>query len=200
MANGSQTEQCRYRRDPSFQKVLLGSSNLNSILKSRDIILPKGPISQSYGFSCRHVQMWELDHKEGWALKNWCFLIVVVVRSLGREDPLQKKMVTHSSILAREIHGQRGLASHSPHGRKESDTTQQQSNNCGAGEDPWAPWTARSNQPILKEINPEYSLEALMLKLQYSGHLKWRANSLEKILRLERLKATGEGGDRGWDG
>ena len=43
------------------------------------------------------------------------------------------------------------------------------------------PWTARSNQPILKEINPEYSLEELMLKLklQYFGHLMQRANSLE---------------------
>ena len=43
------------------------------------------------------------------------------------------------------------------------------------------PWTARrSNQSILKEINPEYSLEGLMLKLQYFGHLMQRANSLEK--------------------
>ena len=49
------------------------------------------------------------------------------------------------------------------------------------------PWTAkRSNQSILKEINPEYLLEGLMLKLklQYFGHLMRRANSLEKILRL----------------
>ena len=163
----------------------------------------KSPYSQNYGFSRRRAQMWELDHKEGWALKNWCFLIVVVVRSLGREDPLQKKMVTHSSILAREIHGQRGLASHSPHGRKESDTTQQQNNNnCGAGEDPWAPWTARSNQPILKEINPEYSLERLMqkLKLQHLGHLILRVNSLEKTWCWKRLKAKGEGSGRRWDG
>ena len=51
------------------------------------------------------------------------------------------------------------------------------------------PWTARrSNQSMLKEINPEYSLEALMLKLklQYFGHLKCRANSLEKTLMLEK--------------
>ena len=64
---------------------------------------------------------------------------------------------------------------------------------------PWA--TRRSNQLILKEINPEYSLEGLMLKLQYFGHLMWRANSLEKTLMLwERLKTGGEEGDRGWDG
>ena len=55
------------------------------------------------------------------------------------------------------------------------------------------PWTARrSNQSILKEINPKYSLEGLALKLQYFGHLMRRADSLEKILMLERLKAKGE--------
>ena len=52
-----------------------------------------------------------------------------------------------------------------------------------------APWTARrSNQPILKEINPEYSLEGLMLKLQYLGHLMPRANSLEKTLMLGKIE------------
>ena len=54
-----------------------------------------------------------------------------------------------------------------------------------------SPWTARrSNQSILKEINPEYSLEELMLKwkLQYFGHLMWRAGSSEKNLMLEKLE------------
>ena len=51
------------------------------------------------------------------------------------------------------------------------------------------PWTARrSNQSILKEINPEYSLEGLMLKLQYSGHLMQRANLLEKTLMLGKIE------------
>ena len=53
------------------------------------------------------------------------------------------------------------------------------------------PWTARrSNQSILKEINPEYSLERLILKLkfQYFGHLMWRANSLQKTLRLGKIE------------
>ena len=45
-------------------------------------------------------------------------------------------------------------------------------------------WTARSNQSILKEANPEYSLEGLMLKLQSCGHLMGRADSLEKTLML----------------
>ena len=50
-------------------------------------------------------------------------------------------------------------------------------------------WTAkRSNQSILKEINPEYSLEALMLKLEYFGHLMQRANSLEKTLMLGKME------------
>ena len=51
------------------------------------------------------------------------------------------------------------------------------------------PWTARrSNQPILKEINPEYSLEGLMLKLQYFGLLMQRADSLEKTLMLGKIE------------
>ena len=63
------------------------------------------------------------------------------------------------------------------------------------------PLTARkSNQSILKEISPEYSLEGLMLtlKLQYFGHLMRRADSFEKTLKdWERLRAGGEGDDRG---
>ena len=65
------------------------------------------------------------------------------------------------------------------------------------------PWTARKwNQSILKQINLEYSLEGLLLKLklQYFDHLMWRANSLEKPWCWERLRAGREGGDRGWDG
>ena len=50
------------------------------------------------------------------------------------------------------------------------------------------PWTARRvNQSILKEINPEYSLEQLILKLQYFGHLMWRTDSLEKTLMLGKI-------------
>ena len=52
------------------------------------------------------------------------------------------------------------------------------------------PWTAISNQPILKEISPEYSFKGLMLKLklQYFGHLMQRANSLEKTLMLKKIE------------
>ena len=63
------------------------------------------------------------------------------------------------------------------------------------------PWSGRrSNQSILKEINPEYSLEGLMLKLQYFGPLMGRVNLLEKTLMLGKIEGKREGGDRGWDG
>ena len=63
---------------------------------------------------------------------------------------------------------------------------------CGVGEDLRVPWTGRrSNQSILKEISPEYSLEAeteLKLKLQYFGHLMRRTDSLEKTLMIEKIE------------
>ena len=70
--------------------------------------------------------------------------------------------------------------------------------NCGVGEDSLrVPWTARrSNQSILKEISPGYSLEGLMLKLklQYFGHLMRRADSLEKTLMLGKIEGRRKGG------
>ena len=109
----------------------------------------KGPSSQGYGFSRSHVWMWELNYKESWVPKNWCFWTVVLEKTL--ESPL----------VCKEI------------------------------------------QPVHpKGISPEYSLEGLILKLklQYYGHLMWRADSFEKTLMWERLKVGGEGDDRGWDG
>ena len=64
-------------------------TNLDSILKSRCYFTDKGPSSQSYGFSSSHVWMWELDHKESWAPKNWCFWTMVLEKiweSLGLQD------------------------------------------------------------------------------------------------------------------
>ena len=86
---------------------------------------------------------WELDYKESWAPKNWCFGTVVLEKTL--ESPLTAK---------------------------------------------------RSNQSILKEISPEYSLEELMLKLklQSFGHLTWRTDSLEKTLLLRKIESK----RRGW--
>ena len=70
--------------------------------------------------------------------------------------------------------------------------------NCGVGEDSWESWAARrSNQSILKEISPEYSLEGLMLKLklQSFGHLIWRTESLENTLMLGKIEDRRR---RGW--
>ena len=78
------------------RRSLLGrkvTTNLDSILKSRDITLPlyKGPSSQGYGFSSGHVWMWELDCKESWAPKNRCFWTVVLEKTL--ESPLDCKEI-----------------------------------------------------------------------------------------------------------
>ena len=114
------------------------------IKKLRHYVANKGPYSQSYGFSSSHVWMWELDYKESWAMKNWCFWTVVLEKTL--ESSLDFK---------------------------------------------------RSNQSILKEINPEYSLEGLMLKLrlQYFGHLMRRTDSFEKTLMLAKIEGRRR---RGW--
>ena len=94
--------------------------------------------SQSSGFSSSHAGMWELDHKEGWVLKNWCFWTGVLEKTL--ESPLDSKEIKHQSVL--------------------------------------------------KEINPEYSLEGLMLKLklQNFGRLMWKTDSFEKTLMLGKIE------------
>ena len=108
--------------------------------KQRHYFANKGPSSQDYGFSSGHVWMWELDSKESWALRNWCFWTMVLEKTL--ESPLESKEIQPS------------------------------------------------NQSILKEISPEYSLEGLMLKLklQYFGHLMWRNDSFEKTLMLGKIE------------
>ena len=122
------------------RRLLLGrktTTNLESILKSRDITLLTKVHSQSYGFPVvtYGCESWKIKKTEHWridAFELWCWR-----RLLG------------------------------------------------------VPWTAkRSNQLILKEINPEHTLEGpmLKLKLQYFGHLIWRVNSLEKTLMLEKTK------------
>ena len=75
--------------------------------------------------------------------------------------------------------------------------------NCGIGEDSWESLGQQGDQQsILKEINPEYSLEGLMLKLKfpYFGHLMRRTDSFEKTLVLGKIKGRSRRGDRGWDG
>ena len=120
-------------------------TNLDSILKSRDITLPtKVHLVKAMVFpeSCMDVRV---RHEESWVLKNWCFWT---------------------------CHWKRLLK---------------------------VPWTARkSNQSILKEISPEYSLEGLMLKLklQHFGHLMQRTDSFEKTLMLGKVDGRKKRGQR----
>ena len=114
------------------------------------------------------------------------------VRSLGWENPLEKGKATHSGILAWEFHGL-----YSPRSCKES------RHDWVTFTFTFLVWYSPLDSKEIKSLNPkgnqrEYSLEGLMLqlKLQYFGHLMWRADSLEKTLMLEK---TG-GKSRGWDG
>ena len=66
-------------------------TNLDKYVKQRHHFANKGPYIQSYGFSGSHVWMWELNHKESWAMKNWCFWSVVLEKAL--ESPLENKEI-----------------------------------------------------------------------------------------------------------
>ena len=66
-------------------------ANLDSVIKKADHFASKGPSSPRYGVSRSHVHMWELDHKEGWVLKNWFFQTVVLEKTL--ESPLDRKEI-----------------------------------------------------------------------------------------------------------
>ena len=133
--------------------LLLGRkvmTNLDSILKTRDITLPtnfhlvKAMVSPVVMYGCESWTVKKVEHRRIDAFELWCW------RRLLR-----------------------------------------------------VPWTTRrSNQSILKEISPGCSLEGLMLKLklQYFGHLMWRADSLEKTLMLGGIGGRRRRDDRGWDG
>ena len=121
----------------------------HSVLRSRDIISAnKDPSSQNYHFSSSHVWMWELDHKEGWALKNLCFLIVMLERPL--ESPLDIKEII--------------------------------------------PVNPKGNQSRIFIRRTDAEAEAPIL---------WPTDTkswpIGKGWFWERLRAGGEGGDRGWD-
>jgi len=79
--------------------MLLGRkamTNLDSILKSRHYFANKGVYSQSYGFSSSHVWMWELDYKESWEPKNWCFWTVVLEKTLESSMDCKEIQTVHS--------------------------------------------------------------------------------------------------------
>ena len=128
------------------------------------------------------------------------------IRSLDQEDSLEKEMATHSSTIAWKIPWMEELGRLQSMGSQRAGHDEQlhftsqhlnpeelMLSNCGVGEDSFLRvlWTiGRSNQSILREINPEYSLERLMLKLrlQYFVHLMQRADSLEKTLMLGKTE------------
>ena len=119
-------------------------TNLENILKSRHHFANKDPYSQNYGFFSSHVQMWDLDHKEGWVPKNWCFWTVVLEKTL------------ESHLDCKEIQ----------------------------------PVHPKGNQPRIFIGRTDAEAKAPIF-----GHLKWRADSLEKTLMLGKI----EGGRRkGW--
>ena len=66
-------------------------TNLDSVLRSRHLFANKASYSQSCGFPSSHVWMWKLDHKEGWALKSWCFWTVALEKTL--KSPLDSKEI-----------------------------------------------------------------------------------------------------------
>ena len=80
------------------RKVL---TNLDSILKCRDVSLPTKVHLVRYGFPRSHVWMWELDHKKAWALKNWCFWIVVLEKTL--ESPLNWKEIKPVNLKGNQL-------------------------------------------------------------------------------------------------
>ena len=125
------------------------SSSRQHIQKQRHYFANKGLSSQSYGFSSSHVWMWELDYKESWVPKNWCFWTMVLKKTLERPLDCKEFQPVHPK-----------------------------------GDQSWV-FIGRTD---------------LKLKLQYFGHLMWRADSLKRPWCWERLKAGGEGDDRGWDG
>ena len=131
--------------------LLLGRkamTNLDSILKSKDIT-DKGPSSQNYSFSSSHVWMWELDYKESWVLKNWCFWTLVLEKTLESPlDCMEIKLV-----------------------------------NC------------KWNQSWI-------FIGRMMLKLKLQSLATWceELTHWKRPRCWARLRAGGEGDDRGWDG
>ena len=127
-------------------------TNLDSVLQSRDIV-DKG---QSYYFSNSHVWMWELDHKEGWVPKDWCFQLVVLEKTL--ESPLNSKEMK--------------------------------------------PVNPKGNQPwkFIGQTDADAEAEAPILWLcNAKSQLIGKDPDAEKRKRKKKVRAGGEGGNRGWD-
>ena len=125
--------------------LLLGrkvmTNHRQHIKNQRHYFANKGLYHQSYGFSSSHVWMWELDHKENWAPKNWCFRVVVLEKTL--ESPMECKEIKRVNHK---------------------------------GNQPWIFWNSNTLATWCEELT------------------HWK-----RPWCLEKLKARGEGDDRGWD-
>ena len=88
---GSPTADCSHEIKRCLFLRRIAEKPRKHIKKQKHQFADKGPYNQSYGFSSSHVQKWELDHKEGWAPKNWYFQTVVLEKTL--ESPLESKEV-----------------------------------------------------------------------------------------------------------
>ena len=126
--------------------LLLGRKAMTNL----DYFANKGPSSQRYGFSSSHVWIWELDYKESWVVKNWCFWTVVLEKTL--ESPLDSKEIQ--------------------------------------------PVHPKGNQPWIFIGRTNVEAETPILLATWCEEL----THLKRLWCWERLKAGGEGGNRGWDG
>ena len=173
------------------RRLILGRkvmTNLDSVINSRDTtFLVKVRIVKAMVFSSSHVWMWELDYKEGCVPKNWCFWTMMLQKTI--ESPLDSKAA--AATAAKSLQSCPTLCDpigDSPLGSPVPGILQARTQDWVAisFSNAWkwkvkvkslshvrlfaTPWT--EIKPIYhKEISPEYSLEGLMLKLQYFGHL-----------------------------
>ena len=178
--------------------LLLGRkvmTNLDSKLKSREIHLAdKGPSGQRYGFSSSHAWMWELDYKESWASKNWCFWTVVLEKTL--ESPLNSKEIK----------------SVNPKGNQPWTfirRTDAEAVSCSVMPDSLRPHGLQPTRLLCPWDFPgkdtgvgcHFLLQGMLkLKLQKVGHLMWRAEKTLALGKIEGMRRRGRQKVRWLDG
>ena len=95
-------------KEADLKRLYIASIQLYNILektnqrikKHKHHFVHEGLYSQSYGFSCSHAWMWELDHKEGWVPKNWCFWTVVLEKTLESPSDCKEIQPVHSKEIS----------------------------------------------------------------------------------------------------
>ena len=166
--------------------LLLGRKamiNLDSVLKSKDITLPT-KVCKSYGFSSSHVWMWELDHKEGWMPKNWCFQTVVLEKTESLLDCKEIKPVNPKGHQSWIFIGRTDAKAEAPILwppdakrwliRKDPDAGKDRRQEKGTTEDKMVGW--------------HHQLDGHEFE-QGSGSFQMRADSLENTMMLGKIEA-----------